>query len=101
MHDLHPICVNVVIEEIDQVCKGLVVTAESEFGAFTSAVTGLFGPEQARLSAEDWLDELASMDCLPAPTSRQWRLVTVAALARVAIRMSVALQSSSAVRQVN
>ena len=31
--------------------------AERELSAFMLAVTELFGPEQARLSAEDWLDE--------------------------------------------
>ena len=31
--------------------------AEGELSAFISAVTQLFGPEQARLAAEDWLDE--------------------------------------------
>ncbi|MGB6686476.1 MAG: hypothetical protein WBE76_01390 [Terracidiphilus sp.] len=101
MHELHPIRVNVLTEEADQARDGLVVTAEREFGAFTRAVTGMFGPEQARLSAEDWLDELASMDCLPRHTSREWRLVTVAALARVTIRMAVALHSPSATRRVH
>jgi hypothetical protein len=28
-------------------------------------VAELFGSEQARLSAKDWLDELASMDAYP------------------------------------
>lgn len=31
--------------------------AERELAAFISAATELFGPEQARLSAEDWLEE--------------------------------------------
>jgi hypothetical protein len=30
---------------------------DSELSAFIGAVTELFGPEQAGLSAEDWLDE--------------------------------------------
>jgi hypothetical protein len=69
--------------------------AEREFIAFTRAVTELFGPEYAKSSAEDWLNEVASMECQPAPTSPEWRLVTVAALARLAIRMTVALRCPS------
>ena len=40
----------------------LMVIAERELGAFIRAVTELFGPEQARLAAEDWGDELELMD---------------------------------------
>ena len=39
----------------------LMTMAERELGAFISAVTELFSSEQARLAAEDWLDELASV----------------------------------------
>jgi len=60
--------------------------AERELSAFISAVTELFGPEQARLSAEDWLDESELMDSPPRSTSRDWRAVTVAAPARLANR---------------
>ena len=65
-------------------CADLMTLAQRELSAFIRAVTELFGSEQARLSAEDWLDELASMDWLPGPTSRDWRAVTIAALARLA-----------------
>ena len=60
--------------------------AERELSAFIRAVTELFGPEQARLSTEDWLDESALMDTPPRATSRDWRAVTVAASARLPIR---------------
>ena len=65
-------------------CADLVTMAERELSAFIRAVTELFGSEQARLSAEDWLDELGSMDCLPGSTSRDWQSVTIAVLARLA-----------------
>ncbi len=65
--------------------------AERELSAFISAVTELFGPEQAKLSTEDWLDESELMDSPPRSTSRDWRAVTVAASARVANRLTVAL----------
>ena len=43
------------------------------------AVTELFGPEQARVAAEDWVDELEFVDILPEPAGRDWRSVTIAA----------------------
>jgi cytochrome P450 len=33
-------------------------------GAFMRAVTESFGPEQARVAAEDWVDELEFVDIL-------------------------------------
>jgi len=35
---------------------------ERELSAFVSAVTELYGPEQARLSEKDWLDESELVD---------------------------------------
>jgi hypothetical protein len=64
--------------------------AERELASFIGAVTELFGPEQARLSADDWLDESELMDSPPRSTSRDWRAVTVAASARLANRLTVA-----------
>lgn len=66
----------------------LIALAERELGAFIAAVTELFGPEQARLAAEDWVDDLESMDGLPGPTRRDWGSVTVAASAQLARRMN-------------
>jgi len=62
--------------------------AERELASFIGAVKELFGPEQALLSADDWLDESELMDCPPRSTSRDWRAVTVAASARLANRVS-------------
>jgi len=64
--------------------------AERELASFIGAVKELFGPEQALLSAEDWLDESELMDSPPRSTSRNWRAVTVAASARLANRETVA-----------
>src|SRR5438132_5600667 len=66
----------------------LMVIAERELGAVIGAVTELFGPEQARLAAEDWVDELELMDALPAPTRRDWGSVTIAASAQLARRLN-------------
>jgi hypothetical protein len=57
--------------------------AERELSAFISAATELFGPEQAKLAAEDWLEEFE-------PTDRSPRSVTVAASARLANRLNIA-----------
>ena len=67
-------------------CEDQINMAERELSAFIRAVTELFGPEQARLSTEDWLDESELMDSPPRATSRDWRAVTVAASARLASR---------------
>jgi hypothetical protein len=69
----------------------LMALAERELGAFIGAVTEVFGPEQARIAAEDWVDELESMDALPGPATRDWGSVTVAASARLARRLSAAI----------
>jgi hypothetical protein len=61
--------------------------AERELGAFMSAVTELYGSEQARISAEDWIEEFESRDGLPGLTIREWRLITIAAAARLADRL--------------
>src|SRR5712692_4439043 len=65
----------------DEYLKGL--------GAFMRAVTELFGPEQALVAAEDWVDELEFVDILPEPAGRDWRSVTIAAAARLAKRLNV------------
>ena len=61
--------------------------AERELAAFMSAVTDLYGPEQARIAAEDWVEEFESMDTLPGFIPREWRLITVAAASRLTSRV--------------
>jgi hypothetical protein len=68
-------------------CVELMAMAQRELGAFLSAVTELFDPEQAQLSAEDWLDELESVDSLPGLACDEWRRITIAAAARLASRL--------------
>jgi hypothetical protein len=62
--------------------------AERELTAFVVAVTELFGSEQARLSAEEWVDALVSMKSLCGSKSRDWRAVTIAISARLTSRLS-------------
>jgi hypothetical protein len=73
----------------------LMVIAERELGAFIRAVTELYGPEQARLAAEYWVDELELMDALPGPTRRDWGSVTVAASTQLARRLNLNLDRAT------
>lgn len=73
----------------------LIVVAERELGAFIRAVAELFGPGQARLAAEDWVDELELMDVLPGPARCDWGSVTIAASARLARRLNIDTKVSS------
>ena len=71
-------------------CADLMAMAERELSAFFSAVTHLFGSEQAELSAGDWLHELIEIDGLPA-SAREWRLIT----AKVSTRLPGRVNASS------
>jgi len=78
----------------DPRCVDLTTMAERELSAFFNAVTRLFGPEQAELSAEDWLRELRATDGLPA-SAREWRLIT----AKVSTRLPRGANASSLAAQ--
>ena len=45
---------------------------EGELSAFVRAVTELCGPEQARISKKDWLDESDLLDDPPRSEIRDW-----------------------------
>jgi hypothetical protein len=70
----------------NSICQEQMQMAEHELSAFIGAVKELFGPDQAQLSAVDWLDEL-EMDIQPGSTSRDWQTVTIAASAQLANRL--------------
>ena len=79
----------------DSIYEEQTLLAERELSSFMRAVRELYGPEQAGLSARDWLDESDSMDAPPFSTERDWRAVTIAASARLANRLSDALSRQS------
>ncbi|MGB7600519.1 MAG: hypothetical protein WBM24_09455 [Candidatus Sulfotelmatobacter sp.] len=85
-------------EFCDLTCADQMRLAERELSAFIRAVTQLFGPEEAKLSAEDWLDESELVNSPARSTSRNWRAVTIAASARLANRLAVAQHRRSACR---
>lgn len=78
------------------ICTNQIHMAVAELSAFFGAVKELFGEEEARLSAEDWLEEsgLMDSDSPPESTSREWA-VTIAASARLANRLAAARQTKS------
>jgi hypothetical protein len=63
--------------------------SERELGAFISAVTELYGAEQARLSVIDWLDQFESINDVSGSTIHDWRLVTVRAAVCLVNRLRV------------
>jgi|HubBroStandDraft_5_1064220.scaffolds.fasta_scaffold27538_4 hypothetical protein len=75
--------------------------AEGELSSFIAAVKASYGPEQAKLSAEEWLEESELMDSPPRSEMRNWRAVTIAASARLANRLEVKAASIDAQRTDN
>ena len=68
--------------------------AERELSSFVAAVKASYGPEQAKLSAEDWLEESELMDSPPRSETRDWRAITIAASARLANRVKAGTASA-------
>jgi hypothetical protein len=77
-------------------CTDQIYLAERELSAFIAAVAELFGADEARESAEDWLDESELMDVSPRSTHKDWRTITIAASARLADRVNVRAGSAGA-----
>lgn len=71
---------------LDQDCAAWKKAAERELGAFLATVTELYGADQSRQAAEDWLDELELQEVFPADSN--WRPITVAAAIRLARRLN-------------
>jgi len=59
----------------------LFISAMKELAAFFTAIDNLFGPEQARRSAINWIEELDSIDWQNEDSMPNWRQATVAASA--------------------
>src|SRR3984957_10086158 len=66
-----------------QLASGVLILAEKELSAFIRAVDKLFGAEQARQSALDWIEELAHIDWPSGESIPNWRRATVGASARL------------------
>jgi hypothetical protein len=72
----------------DSSCADQMQIAGRELSAFVRAVTQRYGSEEAKLAAEDWLDEFERMDSPALSTSGSWRAVTIAVSARLANRLT-------------
>jgi alkylhydroperoxidase/carboxymuconolactone decarboxylase family protein YurZ len=68
-------------------CIDLLAMAEQELQAYFNAVRELFGSEQAKLSAEDWLDELEAAKALPVSV-RQLRTISIHVAKRLTGRLN-------------
>src|ERR1700738_4195790 len=66
-----------------QLANDFLILAEKELSAFIRAVDKLFGAEQARQSALDWIEELGRMDWPSGESIPDWRPATVGASARL------------------
>ena len=71
-----------------QITSGFLVHAKKELSAFIRAVDELFGAEQARQSALDWIEELEHMDWPTGESVPDWRRATVGASARLGVLFS-------------
>lgn len=71
---------------VDLVAECLIY-AENELSALYSAVSQLFGLEQAELTMEDWLSELETMEWQLESPVPNWRRPTLTAVSRLAARM--------------
>lgn len=74
------------LEEVAPNDANLILLAERELAAFATAVKELFGPEQARVSAAEWIDELESLAWPARPGISDFRQITAVASARLAQR---------------
>jgi hypothetical protein len=90
---MNQFALNKLLENHDSICGDLLAMADKELKAIYSAVTELFGSDQAEAAAEDWLHELMATNDLPAST-RQWRLLTVKVLTRLANRVNASSLST-------
>jgi len=68
-------------------CEQPITVAERELRSFVGSVIDLLGAEGTKVLEDIWLDELAELERTPEPTSPQWRLVSIAASSRLAVRL--------------
>ena len=83
MFDEQEISRNAETDHWSQMAGSFLILAEREMSAFVSAVDELFGAEQARQSAVNWLEELELMDWPTGESIPNWRQVTLGASVRL------------------
>jgi hypothetical protein len=90
---MNPLALYKSVKNSNPGCADVITMAERELSAYFNAVTDLFGSEQAKISAEDWLRELSETDGLPT-SSREWRLITAKVSTRLASRVNASSLST-------
>ena len=65
----------------------LMTTAETELAAFYEAVFRRYGLKEAKKAAQDWIEELETMDWPADRVLPDWRYVTIAAAGCLASRI--------------
>jgi hypothetical protein len=85
------------VRAIDQerLMAQLLASAERELSAFFRAVNQLFGAEQARKAANNWIKELERMDWPGGASVIGWRKVTIAAAANLVRRGEAGREDSA------
>ena len=75
-------------------CVELLAMAQRELAALFRAVTDSFGPEQAELSAEDWLHEVETSRTLPTSPG-EWRRITTKVIIQLGNRVAAAIPATA------
>jgi hypothetical protein len=78
---------------VERVAK-LMMTAESELAAFYEAVFRRYGLKEARKAAQDWIEELETIEWPADWALPNWRHVTIAAADCLAFRISTILRAN-------
>lgn len=77
----------------DQSFSCLMNMAKRELGALMRTITDSYDAKQAKISAEDWIDEFELLNVLTELTTHELRWITITAIVRLANRLSeVAVQ---------
>ena len=79
----------------NSLCTAQIHLAERELSTFLAAVVELFGADEARVSIEDWLNELKLTDVSRRSTRRDWRTITIRASVRLANRLNARSQGGN------
>ena len=82
---MNQLAIDPLLTDLKLECSDLLKMAERELTSFFNAVASLFGEEQAELSAQEWLREVAKAEHLPCST-REWRKISLKTSNRLASR---------------
>jgi hypothetical protein len=70
-----------------EIIADLLLTAKRELASFYEAIEKSYGPEEARKAAQDWIEEVETMDWPAEGTIPNWRHVSIVAADCLASRV--------------